>query len=123
MRAGAWYPCSSPRPKKVTEVLRKVRASLRAHRHLPVQAAVAQVNPILRGWANYFRVGNSSQAFNKVKLHVERKVRRFAVKKSKRSGFGWKRWSSDVVYGTWGLYGDYRLAYASAKARTNRTES
>jgi RNA-directed DNA polymerase len=66
-----------------------------------MQAAVAQVNLIVRGWVNYFRVGNSSQAFNKVKYHVERKVRRFAAKKSKRTGFGWKRWSSEIVYGSW----------------------
>jgi hypothetical protein len=45
-------------------VLRKVRDTLRASRHLSVAAAVAQVNPILRGWVNYFKVGNSSQAFN-----------------------------------------------------------
>ena len=31
--------------------------------------------------------------------------------------------SSDVVYGTWGLFGDYRLVYAGAKALTSRTES
>jgi hypothetical protein len=34
----------------------------------------------------------------------------------KRKGFGWKRWSSAVVYGTWGLYRDYRVVYWSAKA-------
>jgi RNA-directed DNA polymerase len=51
-----------------------VRDSLRASRHLSVPAAVAQVNPILRGWVNYFKVGNWSQAFNKVKYHIERKV-------------------------------------------------
>ena len=100
-------------------VLRKVRDSLRASRHLSVPAAVAQVNPILRGWVNYFKVGNSSQAFNKVKHHVERKVRRFAAKQRKRKGFGWKRWSSDIVYGPWGLFRDYHLAYASAKVRTD----
>jgi carboxypeptidase Q len=38
-----------------------VRDSLRASRHLSVPAAVAQVNPILRGWVNYSKVGNSSQ--------------------------------------------------------------
>jgi hypothetical protein len=88
-----------------------------------LQAAVAEVNPILRGWVNYFKVGNSSQAFNKVKYHVERKVRRFAAKQRKRTGFGWKRWSSDIVYGSWGLFRDYHLAYASAKARTDPTDS
>jgi RNA-directed DNA polymerase len=88
-----------------------------------MQPAIAQVNPILRGWVNYFRVGNSSQAFAKVKYHAECKVRRFAAKKSKRTGFGWKRWSSEVVYGSWGLYGDYRLLPPVAKARASRKES
>ena len=116
-KTGWWYPCVTPRPKKVTTVLRTVRDTLRVSQHLPMQAVVARVNSILRGWVNYFRVGNSSQAFNKVKYHVERKVRRFAAKKSKRTGFGWKRWSSDIVYTSWGLFRDYHLAYASAKAR------
>jgi RNA-directed DNA polymerase len=123
-KTGRWYPCTTPRPKNVTAVLRKVRDTLRINRHLSVQAAVAQVNPVLRGWVNYFKVGNSSQAFNKVKYHVERKVRRFAAKQRKRTGCGWKRWSSDVVYGSWGLFRDYRLAYASANARpTTRTHN
>jgi RNA-directed DNA polymerase len=113
----------TPRPQKVTLVLRKVKDTLGAHRHLSVQAAVAQMNPILRGWVNYFRVGNSSQAFNKVQYHVERKVRRFAAKQRKRTGFGWKRWSSDIVYKSWGLFRDYHLAYASANARLSRTET
>jgi RNA-directed DNA polymerase len=108
------YAHTSPRKKKITEVLRKVRDALRHSQHLPVQAVVAQVNPILRGWVNYFRVGNSSRAFDKVKFHVERKVRRFAVKKLKRKGFGWTRWSSDVVYKVWGLFSDYRIRYYAA---------
>ena len=114
------YPHTSPRKKKITEVLRKVRNSLRDSRHLSVQEAIAQINPIVRGWVNYFRVGNSSRAFDKVKYHVERKVRRFAVKKLKRKGFGWSRWSSEVVYGTWGLFNDYQIRYIfmhRAKAR------
>ncbi len=116
-------PARDPRPKKITALLRKMRDTLRASRPLPVQAAVGRVNPIVRGLVNFFRIGNSSRAFNNVKCPLERKVRRFAVKKSKRTGFGWKRWSSEVVYRTWGLFGDYRLAYPSAKARTRRTES
>jgi RNA-directed DNA polymerase len=113
-------PTLDPTAKQL--VLQKVRDTLRTSRHLSVAAAVAQVNPILRGCVNYFRVGNSSQAFNKVQYHVERKVRRFAAKQRKRTGFGWKRWSSDIVYGSWGLFRDYHLAIASAKARTDWTE-
>ena len=68
-------------------------------------------------------VGNSSHAFAKVKYQVECKVRRLAAKKSKRKGFGWKRWSREIVYGSWGLFRDYRIAYSSAKARAGRTDS
>jgi RNA-directed DNA polymerase len=121
-KTGKWYPCTSPRPKKVTTLLRKVRKSLRMNRHLAVRDAVAQLNPIVRGWVNYFRAGHSSQAFGKVKCRVECKVRRFAAKKSKRTGFGWKRWSSVIVYGSWGLFDDYSLAY-KANARASGTES
>jgi RNA-directed DNA polymerase len=117
------YPCMTPRPKKVTEVLRQVRDTLRVSRHLSVPAAVAEVNPILRGWVNYFRVGNSSQAFGKVKHYAECKVRRFAAKQKRCKGFGWKRWSSEVIYGKWGLFRDYRLVYASVKARAGRAKS
>ena len=105
--------------KKVIEVLRKVRNTLRGSRHLSVQDAVARVNPIVRGWVNYFRVGNSSRELDVVRTGVERKVRRFAVKKLKRKGFGWTRWSSEIVYGTWGLFDDYQVRYY-AVARKRR---
>jgi len=116
------YAHTSPRTKKITEVLRAVREKLRRNRdYQSVPQAVSEINPILRGWVNYFRVGNSSRAFDKVKQEVERKVRRFAVKKLKRKGFGWARWSSDVVYGRWGLFNDYRIRYyAAAKAGARR---
>lgn len=110
-RTGRWYAHTKPRPEKVTEVLRNVRDLLRHSRHLRMQEAVAEVNRIVRGWANYFRVGNSADALQKVRYQVERKVRRFAARKSKRGGFGWKRWSSEVVYGAWGLYDDYQVRY------------
>jgi hypothetical protein len=72
--------------------------------------------PEFTPWDPYFRVGNSGQAFGKIKYEVERKVRRLAAKKCKREGFGWRRWSSAVVYGTWGLFRDYRVVYWSGKA-------
>jgi hypothetical protein len=28
-----------------------------------------------------------------------------------RHGFGWKRWSRDCLYGTLGLFHEYRVAY------------
>jgi len=121
-RTGRHYPCTTPRTKKVVALLRRVRDILRVGRHLPLQVAIARVNAVVRGWVNYFRVGNSRSAFDNVRYGVERKVRRFAAKRSGHRGFGWKRWSSDIVYDKWGLFDDYHLAYATAKARTSRPE-
>jgi hypothetical protein len=104
-RTGKWYAHMCPRKKKVTEVLSKVRDTLRDCRALPIRVAAERVNSILRGWVNYFRVGNSGQAFGKVRQYVERKVRRFVAKRAGRRGLGWKRWSKEVVYGAWGLNG------------------
>jgi RNA-directed DNA polymerase len=60
-KTGKWYPCTRPRPKKLTTLLRKVRKSLRMNRHLAVRDAVAQLNPIVRGWVNYFRAGSRAK--------------------------------------------------------------
>mgnify|MGYP000491208208 CR=1 FL=1 len=32
-------------------------------------------NAVIRGWVNYFRVGNSSRAFSEVRDYLEMKVR------------------------------------------------
>lgn len=118
------YPHTNPKRKKVIDVLRKVRNALRNSGHLSVQDAIAHVNPIVRGWVNYFRVGNSSRDFDTVRTGVERKVRRFAVKKRKRKGFGWTRWSSETVYGSWGLFDDYQVRYRGrAKAAPAEKDS
>lgn len=117
-KTGRWYACVTPRPKKVTQLLHAVRDVLRRSRSLQVQEAVLRTNPVVRGWVNYFRIGNSNRAFHKVRWQIERKVRRFAAKQRKRKGFGWKRWSSAIVYGTWGLFGDYHVtSYERESAR------
>jgi RNA-directed DNA polymerase len=117
-KTGAMYARRSPRPKKVTQVLRAVHDVLRSARALPVRMAVKRVNEIVRGWVNYFRVGNASRAFGKVRYSVELKVRRFAMRQRKRSGYGWKRWNDAIVYGQWGLFSDYRLALGGVAARS-----
>lgn len=109
VRTGNFFPCRTPRPEKMTELLRRVRELLRHTRHLRMRQAVAQVNSRVRGWVAYFRVGHSARTLRQLKHHIEIRVRRFAAKKHKRGGLGWNRWSSEIVYGAWGLYNDYRV--------------
>ena len=70
---------------------------------------LAGANPILRGWVNYFRVGESADCFSYVRNWMERKVRRHLTRARGRQGFGWERWSSAWVYEALGVFNDYRL--------------
>jgi RNA-directed DNA polymerase len=79
-----------------------------------VGGVITVINPILRGWVNYFRVGNAARCFSFVKAWVERKVRRHLMRARGYRGFGWKRWSTAWLYTTIGLFNDYRVSWAAA---------
>jgi Group II intron, maturase-specific domain len=67
------------------------------------------INPILRGWVNYFAVGHSGRCFTSIKDWVEKTIRRHLMRARKRQGFGWKRWSREWIYNVLGLFNDYRV--------------
>src|SRR5580700_330032 len=108
-RTGAWRPNYTPKLKKRTALLAKLRDVFRRFASQPVGRVIDAINPILRGWANYFRVGHSNRCFSMVKHWVEKKVRRHLMRSRQRSGMGWKRWSREWIYGTLGLFNDYRV--------------
>jgi RNA-directed DNA polymerase len=57
---------------------------------LPVEQVVQDVNRFLRGWAGYFRFGNSAQAFDKITFHALVRVGGFVTNRHKqRGGYGW----------------------------------
>ena len=115
---GKMFLLRTPRPKKRKELLEKVRTIVRQSGRRTVKALVAELNPILMGWVNYFRMGNSSRTFQSVQRYVELRVRRFAMRQRLRRGFGWKRWSRQVVYGEWGLFNNYRVRYHGPPAES-----
>jgi RNA-directed DNA polymerase len=110
-RKGKWRPHFVPKQKKRTALLRKLKEIFRRFVSQPVRMVIGHINPTLRGWVNYFRVGNSSGCFSYIKLWVEKKVRRHLLRARGRKGFGWKRWSTRWIYDTLGLFNDYRVVY------------
>ena len=110
---GMWGVRFTPRMKARTALLQKLKDIFRRHQSQPVDRVIYLINPILRGWVNYFRVGNSSRCFGYVKDWVEKKIRRHLMHGMKRRGFGWNRWSRAWFYRTLGLFNDYRVRYYS----------
>ena len=116
-----WRPYYAPKLKKRTALFEKLREIFRQNVSWPVEKVIAKINPILRGWVNYFRVGHSSLCFGVVKRWVEKKVRQHLMRARGRKGFGWTRWSSDWFYARLGLFNDYRLRrWSVAKAAPSR---
>jgi RNA-directed DNA polymerase len=104
-----WRPYYAPKLKKRTALLAKLKEIFRQNISQPVGRVIEQINPILRGWVNYFAVGDSSECFSFVKDWVAKKVRGHLMRARERSGLGWKRWSMKWLYEELGLYHDYWL--------------
>src|ERR1700758_3138374 len=114
-RRGVWRAHYTPKLKKRTALLRKLKDVFRRHQSQPVNRVVQVINPVLRGWVNYFAIGNSSECFSFIKDWVEKKVRRQMLRAQKRKGFGWTRWSRRWLYETLKLFNGYRVRHATLK--------
>ena len=84
---------------------------------------IAEINPILRGWVNYFACGHSSRCFSYLRDWVEKKVRRHLARACQRNGFGWKRWSKEWLYETLGLFNEYRVSYRQPRSKAAPSRS
>jgi len=104
-----WRPYYTPRLKKRTALLANLRGIFRLFHSQPVGRVIEKINPILRGWVNYFRIGDSGRCFSLIQQWVERKIRRHLMRARKRKGMGWKRWDREWLYRELGLYADYRV--------------
>ena len=113
-RRGVWGVRITPKTEKRTALLRELKEVFRRYRSQPVDRVIYLINPILRGWVNYFRVGNSSECFGYIKDCVEKKIRRHLMRARKRRGFGWNRWSRAWFYETLGLFNDYGVRHYKA---------
>jgi len=108
---GTWRPQYTPKLKKRTALLRKLKVIFARSRSQPVREVIQQITPILRGWVNYFAVGHASRTFSYVRDWVERKVRRHLMRNTKRRGLGWRRWRRAWLYDTLGLFDGYQVRY------------
>jgi RNA-directed DNA polymerase len=61
-----------------------------------IEDVVRVINPMLRGWMNYFKYGNSSKKFKKMDRYVHERMALWWSKKHQKPG---RRWKVDFTYG------------------------
>jgi hypothetical protein len=82
-RRRVYYRQRGPSQRAMTRVRARVRALTgRARCHTDLRVVIADVNPVLRGWAQYFRTGNAAEHFTYLDQYVEQRLRGLRLKRA-----------------------------------------
>lgn len=85
-----------PSPAAVMRFRKRLRTEVRALRGSNAAAVIARLNPILRGWAAYYRIGVAKDVFTKIDNHLWWLTFKWAVHGHRNKP---KKWVAARYYG------------------------
>jgi len=74
-------------PKRIKRFKDKIRELTPRNHGMNVEAMIKRLNPLLRGWANYFRIANCKRKFSELMQWIRRRLRMKQMKE-------WKSWKA-----------------------------
>jgi group II intron reverse transcriptase/maturase len=82
-RQRVYYLQRGPSSRAMQRIRSRVRdLTPRARCHADLRVVIAELNPVLRGWGQYFRTGNAGHHFTDVDQYVERRLRGLLVQRA-----------------------------------------
>jgi group II intron reverse transcriptase/maturase len=90
-----------PRAKSVARFKDRIRALTRRNTPIPLAELILRINPVIRGWGQYFRKAHVRVFFNRLDRWIERRLYAFLAKKW-RNGM-WRRYPSQTLIREYGL--------------------
>jgi group II intron reverse transcriptase/maturase len=82
-RKRVYYLHRWPSHRAMSRVRTRVRAlTPRSRCHEDLRRVIADVNPVLRGWGQYFRTGNAAVKFTQIDRYVEERLRSLLLKRA-----------------------------------------
>jgi RNA-directed DNA polymerase len=106
-RSGKRYIHVCPSAPSLAKIKARLKQQTRRD-YTPIRLddIVRNMNTSLRGWVNYFRYRNSRQAFEKVRVHAEERLRTHLMKRHrvKDRDTALKRFPRSLLYTRYGLY-------------------
>lgn len=109
-KTGKWRVNYQPKMQARVKVMEKIRDVFKRHESQPLLRIRDLINPILRGWVQYFRIGHSSKAFGYVKDWLTKKIRRHLMRAKGKRGFGWKQWSTKGIYAMYNIHSSFKVS-------------
>ena len=90
-----------PSPRSMKKIQTRVHelTSVRGNGVKNVDEMIAALNPVLRGWGNYFRSGNADREFNELDGYVYRRITRWMDRRGgQRSRFQQDQWPRERLH-------------------------
>jgi group II intron reverse transcriptase/maturase len=97
-RSGKWSIYIFPSKVAQRNIRRRIKYFTKRRAPRTPAEFVEQVNQTVRGWVNYFRHTNASQAFRGLQRFINTRFRRFLNFRSKGRGFGWRKYPNAALY-------------------------
>ncbi len=99
-----------PTRRAVRDIKAKIKEITKSQ---PVKASkiIQRINPVLRGWMNYFRIANSGKAFQKIHQYTVERVRKFIRRNQGKHGYGWNGMTNRFICETMGLMYPLKIKY------------
>ena len=117
---GEAYLGTRPSKKRVARLCDQISQMTQRHTcGRPTDEMVGELNLVLKGWANYFRLGSVSKAYRTVDSHARNRLRRWLCWKHKVPGGGTYRYTDKYLEETLGLIrlSRFRTTMPWAKAK------
>jgi RNA-directed DNA polymerase len=103
-RTGRKQMGCSPSKKSMDRIRAKVSEHLKPASTAPWEEVRDRLNQKLRGWKEYFRLGNPWKAYRVPDEHVEERVRHFLRRRHKVSSQGTSQFSRKNIFGKPGVF-------------------
>lgn len=89
-----------PSKKSIKEFKAKIRQTFLEHHGKHIDLLIGKINPMIRGWANYFRIGVSSKVFASIDRYIYTRTYRYIKRMHPNKS---KRWRDAKYYGYFNL--------------------
>jgi RNA-directed DNA polymerase len=84
-----------PSPKAIQTHLHQVKGIIETYRDAPQSTLIAQLNPLIRGWANYYRAVCSRKVYGKLDHLMYQRLRAWAVRRHRYKREAYKNWRAN----------------------------
>ena len=90
-----------PSPRAMSRIKQRIHELTRVQNGAgDIQEVIDALNPVLRGWGNYFRTGNADTKFNQLDGYVHKRIVQWLIRRGgQRPRFWAGRWPHERLFG------------------------